>query len=307
MSLRTATSCTSGLTCKEEGAEGVAPGQPTMDRRTFVHAIAASYAGVPTLARVLTPRHLARIGLELYSVRDAMTRDPEKTLTAVRAMGYDDVELLWSFKNFGRSTSQVKAALRNTGLRAPSAHIAPETILTDWPASLDVARTLGHEYLIVPSLPDDTQRSLDAWRLWADRFNVAGATARKAGVWLAFHNEPEHMRLIAGQVPYDLFVERTDPGVVRLQLDFGNMAVGGGEPMRYLERYRDRFWSFHLKDVVGDRSHDTELGAGVLDLASLLAAVPELALKPCYVEQENPVDAIASARRNYAYAKALDF
>jgi sugar phosphate isomerase/epimerase len=307
MSLPTAISCTYGSTSKGEGAEGVFPGQPTMDRRTFVHTIAASVAGASTLSHAVAPRHLARIGLELYSVRDAMTSDPERTLTAVRAMGYDDVELLWSLRNFGRSTSQVKAALDNTGLRAPSAHITPETILTDWPASLDVARTLGHEYLIVPSLPDETQRSLDAWRLWADHFNAAGATARKAGIWLAFHNEPEHMSRIDGQVPYDLFVDRTDPGAVRLQLDFGNMAVGGGDPMRYLERYRERFWSFHLKDVVGDRSHDTELGAGVLDLASLLAAVPELTLKPCYVEQENPRDAIASARANYAYAKALDF
>jgi sugar phosphate isomerase/epimerase len=282
-----------------------------MDRRTFVQVLGASVAGASMAPRI-APRepesdHLARVGLELYSVRDAMTLDPERTLAAVRDIGYDDVELLWSWKNFGRTPQQVRASLDNLGLRAPSAHIDPEAILTDWRRSLDTARLLGHEYLIVPSLPTETLHSLDAWRIWADRFNTAGAEARNAGIWLAFHNEPDHMTPIDGQVPYDVFIQRTDPAAVRLQLDFGNMAVGGGEPGGYLQRYRDRYWSFHIKDVVADRSHDTELGAGVLDIRSLLAAVPDITRKPCYVEQESPRDPLSSARQNYAFIKALDF
>jgi sugar phosphate isomerase/epimerase len=253
------------------------------------------------------PNRLSRIGLELYSVRDLMRRDPERTLAEVRAIGYDDVELLWSFDNFGRTPRQVRATLDTEGLRAPSAHIAPETILGDWEKSLDDARLLGHEYLIVPSLPAETQTSIEKWLEWANRFNVAGAAARRAGVWLAFHNEPDHLKPIGGQVPYDLFLEHTDPKAVRHQLDFGNMAQGGGDPMRYLQRHRDRYWSFHIKDVVADGSHDTELGTGRLDLRSLLAAIPDLARKPCYVEQENPRDALASARQNYGYLKTLEF
>jgi sugar phosphate isomerase/epimerase len=88
-------------------------------------------------------------------------------------------------------------------------------------------------------------------------------------------------------------------------LDFGNMALGGGDPMRYLERYRDRYWSFHIKDVVADRSRDTELGTGVLDLRRLIAAVPNIDEKPCYVEQEGSTDSLASARRNFEYLKRL--
>src|SRR5207248_1261101 len=96
--------------------------------------------------------------------------------------------------------------------------------------SLAIARRLGHEYLIVPSFTGETSRSLDDWREWADRFNTAGAAARRAGIWLAFHNEPDHMTPIDGTVPYDVFVARTDPSVVRHQLDVGNMVMGGGDP-----------------------------------------------------------------------------
>ena len=142
-----------------------------MRRRDFVQAFGAAFASAPFLPRIASRKdYLWRVGLELYSVRNAMKKDPERTLAAVRAMGYDDVELLWSMDNFGRTPDQVRATLKQEGLKAPSAHIAPELLLKDWEASLATAKHLGHQYLIVPSLPDATNSSLDEWRRWADRF-----------------------------------------------------------------------------------------------------------------------------------------
>src|SRR6184192_470328 len=182
-----------------------------MKRRAFIHTVGAAAAG--GLLPGLPADQLQRIGLELYAVRHAMSRDPEGTLAAVRAIGYTDVELLWSFGNFGRTPGQVAAALKKEGLRAPSAHVSPAVVLVGWERSLETAKLLGHQYLIVPSFTPDTARSLDDWREWADRFNAAGAAARRAGIWLAFHNEADHMTPIDGTVPYDVFVQRTDPTV----------------------------------------------------------------------------------------------
>ena len=281
-------------------------------RRDFMKTLGGAVLGYALRPRAPSPnprpplRQLNRIGLELYSVRDAMHKDSEGTLAAVRAMGYSDVELLWSFGNFGRTTEQVRTALDRNGLRAPSAHISPIILFVGWERSLEIAHRLGHEYLIVPSFPEET-RSLDDWREWADRFNAAGAVARRAGIWLAFHNEPDHMTPIEGKVPYDVFVERTDPKVVRLQLDVGNMVMGGGDPFAYLQRYRDRYWSFHLKDVVADRSHDTVLGTGTVDFKRLLAAIPDIDRKFCYVEQEGQEDALGSAGKDCEFLKKLEF
>src|SRR3954468_13876947 len=145
-----------------------------MKRRTFVSSIGAGAAGLLLVPRRANAAKLQRIGLELYAVRNAMQADPERTLAAVRAIGYSDVELLWSRQNFGRTPQQVRATLDHEGLRAPSAHIAPEIIVTDdWAKSLETAKLLGHEYLIVPSLPDETKLPIDEWRRWADRFNAA--------------------------------------------------------------------------------------------------------------------------------------
>src|SRR5256885_6128797 len=136
-----------------------------------------------------SPRRLNRIGLELYSVRDAMGRDPDGTLAAVRAMGYTDVELLWSFGNFGRTTEQVRAALDHEGLRAPSAHVSPTVVLVGWERSLAIAHRLGHEYLIVPSFTADTAPPLDDWREGAGPLNAPPPPAPRAGLLLPLPNE----------------------------------------------------------------------------------------------------------------------
>ena len=279
-----------------------------MKRRAFIQTLGAVAAGGVALPRGLKfSKRLDRIGLELYAVRHEMARDPEKTLAAIRAIGYTDVELLWSFDNFHRTAAQVADSLKQTGLRAPSAHISPIILFVGWERSLETAKQLGHQYLIVPDFGGETTKTLDDWREWADRFNAAGAVARKAGIWLAFHNEANHMKAIDGMIPYDVFVDRLDPSVVRLQLDTGNMLIGGGDPIRYLEKYRDRYWSFHLKDVVPDRSSDTRLGKGIFDFKRFLAAVPALEQKPCYVEDESPSDELGAARSNFDYLHTLDF
>ena len=279
-----------------------------MKRRAFIQTLGAAATGGRVLPSQLRfPKRLDRIGLELYAVRHEMAKDPEKTLAAIRAIGYTDVELLWSFDNFHRTAAQVAETLKKEGLRAPSAHISPIILFVGWERSLETAKQLGHQYLIVPDFGGETTRTLDDWREWADRFNTAGAVARKAGIWLAFHNEADHMKPIDGMAPYDVFVERLDPSVVRLQLDTGNMLIGGGDPMRYLDKYRDRYWSFHLKDVVPDRSSDTRLGKGMFDFKRFLAAVPALEQKPCYVEDESPSDELAAARSNFDYLHTLDF
>lgn len=287
-----------------------------MPRRSFLAALGAGALGTSTLlsSRAVSATHgattagrLDRIGLELYAVRKAMKENPEKTLAAIRAIGYTDVELLWSFKNFDRSPQQVKATLKAEGLTATSAHMAPETLLSEWSESLRTAKMLGHQYLVVPSLPSETKRSINAWKIWADRFNVAGEEARRVGIWLAFHNEPDHQRKIEGEFPLEVFLKRTEPKFVRFQLDVGNMLMGGGDPMDFLNRYKDRIGSFHLKNVVADRKADTELGAGVFDLRAFLASVPDLAKKPCFVEQEGAANELASAKSNFEYVRGLSW
>src|SRR5256712_8510559 len=191
-----------------------------MKRRDFIQTVGAAAAG-GILARSPfgAAKKLDRIGLETYAVRHAMAENPERTLAAVRAIGYTDVELLWSFNLFGRTPAQVAATLKNEGLRAPSCHMSAETIFVGWERSLETAKLLGHQYLVVPDFEDWTKQTLDDWREWADRFNAAGAGARKAGSRVALHNEACHQQPIHGKDPLDVFIQRPDPAGAPLHLD----------------------------------------------------------------------------------------
>ena len=280
-----------------------------MHRRSFLASAAAALASrhVPLSAFGAPAGKLNRIGIELYAVRGAMKANPERTLEALAKIGYTDVELLWSFKNFGQSIKEVKASLKATGLKAPSAHMAPEAILTEWEQRCAEAKELGMTYLTAPSLPSEANKRIDVVKLWANRFNSAGEVARRYGVWIALHNEPNHEKPIMGQKPMEVFLAETDPKLVRFQLDVGNMLMGGGNPMAFLQKHQGRIGSFHIKNAAAGATRDTELSKGAFDLKALLATVRDLKDKPCFVEQEGGTDELASARENYQYIRDLQW
>lgn len=285
-----------------------------MDRRNFITTVslaAAAQVGCATVGRtgMTQSRRLGRVGLQLYSLRDDARRDLERTLADIAAAGYRDVELLGSFRNFDTAPARVRQMLDRNGLRAPSTHVSGNA-LDDLERQLDDAQTLGHQYLIVASLPIQGTPTLDDYRRWADRLNEAGRRARSRNVWVGFHNHAGDFTLVDGMVPYDLLIERTDASLVRMQLDTGNIAMAGRDPLDYIKRFGSRYWSFHIKDVprLGATS-DTDLGKGVIDFRRLLASIDDIDRKLLFVEQETYPSGtpLESVRRGYAYLSALEF
>lgn len=285
-----------------------------MDRRAFLATVGVAMAATPLgcVSRASAGggrrRRLRTVGVQLYSLRDDARRDLERTLAAIAAIGYSDVELLGSFDNFGMPAARLRQVLDRNGLRATSTHVSGNA-LDDLERQLEDALTLGHQYIVVASLPMQGRRTLDDYRRWADRLNDAGQRTLSRGIHIGFHNHANDHTPIDGVVPYDLLVERTDPALVRLQLDTGNTAMAGRDPLEYLRRYGARYWLFHIKDVprLGATS-DTELGKGVIDFRRLLASIDAIEDKLLFVEQETyPGAPLESVRRDYAYISALEF
>ena len=285
-----------------------------MNRRTFLSTVALA-AAVPHLAcapmagsvSAKPRRRLRRVGIQLYTLRDDARRDLERTLGDIAQAGYKDVELLSSMNNFGMPPARLRAVLDRNGLRAPSTHLSGESF-DDLDRQIDTAKILGHEYLVLASLPTD-KPTLDDYRHWADRLNEAGRRALPSGIRIAFHDESIDFKAIDGAVPYDLLAERTDPAYVRLQLDTGNLALAGADLFDYVKRFGSRYWLFHIKDVPAiGAEHDTELGKGVIDFKRLLAAIDHIDDKFLFVEQESyPGTPLESAKRDYEYISTLEF
>ena len=285
-----------------------------MNRRTFLSTVALA-AAVPHLAcapmagsvSAKPRRRLRRVGIQLYTLRDDARRDLERTLGDIAQAGYKDVELLSSMNNFGMPPARLRAVLDRNGLRAPSTHLSGESF-DDLDRQIDTAKILGHEYLVLASLPTD-KPTLDDYRHWADRLNEAGRRALPSGIRIAFHDESIDFKAIDGAVPYDLLAERTDPAYVRLQLDTGNLALAGADLFDYVKRFGSRYWLFHIKDAPAlGAAHDTELGKGVIDFKRLLASIDHIDDKLLFVEQESyPGTPLESAKRDYEYISTLEF
>jgi len=292
-----------------------------MQRRTFFHVLGAALA-TPTLACAMSQtgaagtavagatgdRRLKRIGIQLYTLRDAAKADLDRTLGDIAAAGYTDVEMLMSLRNFNHAPADVRKMLDAHGLRAPSTHIGTET-LANVDGAVDEARTLGHQYLILADLPASARQSLEAFAGYADTLNRAGEAARKHDLWIAWHDEADDFKTFNGQMGYDALVAKLDPSLVRLQLDTGNAAVGGRDPLDLMKRYGDRYYAFHIKDAPGIPSpHDVELGKGIVDLRGILSRVKSFDDRYFYVEQETyagtPLEAV---QRDYAYLSKLTF
>jgi sugar phosphate isomerase/epimerase len=284
-----------------------------MHRRAFVQTLGATLitpaiACAMPRAGVTTARRLSRVGVQLYSLRDAAKANLEQTLADIAAVGYKDVEMLMSNNNFGTAPAAVRAMLDRHGLRAPSTHIGTET-LTQIDRAADEARILGHKYLILADVPEEARKSISGSHAWADRLNRAGEAARKHDLWIGWHDEPQDFVTIEGQVAYDVMAARLDPSLVRLQLDTGNALIGGRDPLDLMNRYGDRYWSFHIKDAPAMRAeHDTELGKGVLDLRAILSRVKNIDDKFVFVEQESYASTpLESVKRDYEYISKLSF
>ena len=277
-----------------------------MHRRSFL--VALGLAACARRVAVTSSRRLNRVGIQLYSLRDDARRNLERTLADIAAAGYKDVELLGSMDNFGMPAAQLRKVLDQNGLRAPSTHVGGNA-LDDLDRQLDAARTLGHQYITVASLPISGPRTVDEYRRWADRLNEAGRRARQRDVWIAFHNHANDFTPDNGAIPYDALIERTEPDVVRMQLDTGNLAMAGLDPHEYMRRYGSRYWSFHIKDVPQlGATHDVELGQGAIDFRRLLRSIDRIDEKHLFVEQETyPGAPLDSMKRDFQFISRLEF
>ncbi len=247
-----------------------------------------------------------RVGIQLYTVRDDMERDFEGTLASIAGIGYKEVEFAGYF---GRSPAAVRTLLDRLGLSAPSAHGPLSMLSNDWDKTIENAKIMGHEYLIVAGIPERDRPTLDDYRKLGDRFNSAGEVARKAGVRLGYHNHEFEFAKLEGNLPYDVLLERTDPALVAMQLDLFWIMKGGQSPLEYFERHRGRFELVHVKDMgPAPEQRMVDVGQGEIDWARIFAKRDNAGIRHFVVEHDDPKPSpLASAKTSYDYLAQLRF
>src|SRR5262245_58572235 len=140
-------------------------------------------------------------GLQLYSVRNECAKDLPGTVTAVAKMGYKAVE----FAGYhGRDAATLRKLLDDTGLKCCGTHIALDTLLGDkLEKTIEFNKTLGNQFLIVPSLSAKYTKTHQGWLDAADIFNELADKVKPHGLRVGYHNHNIEFKLLDGEMPWD--------------------------------------------------------------------------------------------------------
>ena len=274
-------------------------------RRDAVRALssAALAAAIPAWAVTGHAGRLKRIGVQLYTVRNALKADFDGTLRKVAAIGYKEVEFAGYM---GRTPAQVKASLKQAGLSAPAEHIDLEVLEKEWGATVEAAHTVGHEYLVVAWIDAARRSSIEDYKRIAGIFNQLGRQANAAGLRFGYHNHAYEMATVEGQVPYDVLLQHTDPDLVCFEMDLYWTTDGGKDPLAYFAKYPGRFPLVHVKDRTAT-GQMVDVGQGTIDWGAIFAHRKQAGMKHEFVEHDEPGDPFASITASYDYLRALRF
>ena len=292
-------------------------------RRTFIAAAGATAA--LAFADGILPRQASAnpmglpIGIQLYTVREALKADAAGTLHKLHAIGFREVETA-GFA--GKSAKEFRGLLDAAGLSCPSAHLNFDA--ADLGPIFADAHDLGATYVTSSFLPSSLHRAdsrgpltlEDSQRL-AQVMNQVARQAKAAGLQYAYHNHNvEFGKLSEGGYGYDVLLRDTDPELVKFEADCGWMTVAGADPVTYFQRYPGRFRMIHVKDFQAsghpvtalsgpERPAGAELGQGSIPYERIFAAGKAAGIQHAFAEQEGPYvpSELAAAQADYDYLK----
>ena len=245
------------------------------------------------------------VGIQLYSIREDMNKDPLGTLKKLAEMGYKYVEHA-SYNNrkfYGYPATEFKKILDSLGMKMPSGHTflgkphwdETKKEFTDlWKYTVEDAATMGQQYVISPALDEKYRKNYDELKGFMDVFNKSGELCKKSGMKFGYHNHDfEFSESLNGETLYDIILKSTDPDLVIQQLDIGNLFNGGAKAKDVVKKYPGRFMSLHVKDEIPsnggrDKYESALLGSGIVDVKDVIDEVRERTKNVHYIiEQES--------------------
>jgi sugar phosphate isomerase/epimerase len=264
-------------------------------RRTFLKTGAMAIAGAALLredAFSLPPKKSKRIvGLQLYSIREDMGKDPMGSLKQVAAQGWKYVEHAnYRDRKFhGWTATEFKKILDDLGLNMVSGHTAfgrqhwdeaKKDFSDSWKWTVEDAAILGQQYVTSPSMDNSMRTKYDDFMHYMDIFNKCGDLCKKSGMKFAYHNHDfEFSEKLNEKKLFDIMMTTLDPKQVVIQLDMGNLYNGGAVAMDVVKQYPKRFENVHVKDEIkvtrnGKEMYEsTILGDGIVNVQNVLEAL----------------------------------
>ncbi len=276
------------------------------NRRDFLKISATGSLGLMLLgatesrAGVGDDRKKFGVGLQLYSIRDAMAADVKGTLKKVSDMGYKNMELAGysNGKFYGFSPAEFKKIIADLGMVSLSSHAAVESKgITVESAKLmaDSHAALGVKYCIQPWVNDE-DRTIEKYKQMIGDWNKVGKIMKEVEIQFGYHNHNFEFKKVDGLVPYyDIFMKEMDKDLITMELDLFWASKAGQDPVAMFKKYPGRFQLLHFKDMHTNqppffdviKDDICSVGEGVIDFKKIWAAKEVAGAKYLFVEDDN--------------------
>jgi len=282
----------------------------SISRRSFLKQGALTLAGGAFLTNQLmaavhrgeTLKELT--GVQLYSIRDDMKKDPMGTLKALANMGYKHVEHAnyVNRKFYGWSAKEFRKILDDLGMTMPSGHtvmtsqhwdVAKKDFTDVWKHTVEDAAICGQKFVISPWLEEGKRKTESDLKSFMEVFNRCGELCQKSGMKYGYHNHDfEFSQKLGDRTVFDIILSETDAKLVIQQLDIGNMVNGGAQALDIMKKYPGRFESMHVKDeILASGGHEkyesTILGKGIVPVKEVIDLGRQWGTKHFIIEQES--------------------
>lgn len=270
-----------------------------MNRRKFMEAMAVlgAVAVLPMSGYAAAKKPKYKMGLQLFSVNEDMTKDPIGTLKAVTAMGYEDFET-FGFDGtkgtfYGYKSSEFKHILEDLQSTASSGHFgfssylekSDDELMRFVDQCIAGARVLDMKYITWPWIAPE-QRTINNYKLMSGKLNRIGERVNAAGLGFAYHNHGFEFQDHDGENGFDIILKETDPALVKLQMDiYWVMHSSKRSPRELIKEQPGRYVMWHIKDMDKITKDYTELGKGSIDYAKILPDYAESGLEFYFLEQ----------------------
>lgn len=242
------------------------------------------------------------LAIQLYSVRDSISRDFIGTLEEIKKMGYDGVELVGLY---GKEPKELAEIFNSLELYPISAHVSIEDMINDPVKTVESYAKAGCAYMAIPYVSPEYRVGGGKFIEFLTIVSYVGELADSYGMGLLYHNHAFEFEKTGDSYNLDYLYRQFPPYVLKTELDTCWVNVGGEDPCKYIEKYNMRAPIVHLKDFVGsdnkkafyykDKNQDeippfviTALGEGVQNMPAIIEAAEKSGTKWLVYEQDMP-------------------
>ena len=276
-----------------------------MKRRDFIQTASFAAVGMLSIPVLSSCRQEKNIGLQLYTLRDIIGKDPKDVLTKVASFGYKELETYGyaEGKIFDMDFTEFNEFVKGLGMSVVSGHYGLDKIKGDtWQKAVEDAKKNGQKYMVVPYIDESERKTLGNYKKICADLNAAGEVCNKNGVRFGYHNHAFEFETVDGQIPFDVMLKELDPKNVGMEMDIFWVVNAGQDPLQYFAKYPGRFEQWHVKDMdKNDRTKNADIGTGSIDYKAIFAQAKLSGMKHWYVEQEtypgDPIDSVAASAK----------